>query len=578
MRACRVLAVLVSMTSASITDAQPRRPNIVVIVADDMGYADIGVHGSKDIPTPSVDALARGGVRFTDGYVSGPFCGPTRAGLLTGLYPQRFGQEFNISLVSAHRDVGLPLAQRTMADHLKAAGYRTALIGKWHLGTTPRFSPLRRGFDEFFGFLGGGHSYFNVGPDSNPLWDGNERVKSVGYLTDTLSARAVEFVRRNKAAPFFLYLAYNAVHTPLEASDKYLARFAHIADQQRRTYAAMLSAMDDGIGQVLAALREERLDGNTLIFFFSDNGGPVSAGGSPNGSSNVPLRGQKGQTYEGGIRVPFIVRWTGRVPAGRIDSRPVIQLDVLPTALAAAGVTVAPEQKFDGVNLLPFLTGAQAGAPHDALFWRLGGAMALRSGDWKLVKMYPGAGRDHPSQLTLAGAELFNLASDTSERNNLAAARPEKVAELSATWRRWNEQLAAPSWEPVAGYADAPRGCLDRSLPRPLSAYAGDWRGAFARSFPFSWSQGTDTAGTVTIGRDTTRVPARVLFASSDSVVVNVTESVRSGPAGGGAMVRMRFVAYVCEDELSGFLFITQPNGNVRRAPLSATRASPQSR
>lgn len=230
--------------------AQQRRPNIVVIVADDMGYGDLGAYGCRDIPTPNIDALAAGGIRFTDAYVSGPYCGPTRAGLLTARYPQRFGYEFNIGIMKAHEDAGLPVTERTLADHLKEAGYRTALIGKWHLGTAPQFFPTRRGFDEFFGFLGGNHSYVSPTPQFHPIYDGERIVQSISYLTDTLAARAVEFIGRNRARPFFLYLAFNAVHEPLQAPDRYVARFPGIADQTRRTYAAMLSAMDDGIGQI----------------------------------------------------------------------------------------------------------------------------------------------------------------------------------------------------------------------------------------------------------------------------------------------------------------------------------------
>lgn len=436
---------------AHISAAQTRPPNIVVFVADDMGYADIGVHGAQDIPTPNIDALAASGVRFTDGYVTGPYCGPTRAGLLTGRYPQRFGHEFNIGMGPAHAEVGLPLSERTMADHLKAAGYRTALFGKWHLGHAPRFFPMARGFDEFFGFLAGGHSYLGVGQPTNPIYDGNERATSITYLTDTLAGRAVEFITRNSARPFFLYLAFNAVHTPMQATDKYLARFPQIPNEQRRTYAAMLSAMDDGIGRTLATLRLQGLEENTLIFLFSDNGGP-STQGMPNGSSNGSLRGEKGTTWEGGIRVPFIISWKGRIPAANVDPRPVIQLDVLPTALAAAGITAQPEAQLDGVNLLPYLTGNLSDAPHKALYWRTGGLMAIRKGDWKLVKSYNGGIRDDPALLTLAGAELFNMRDDRDEKYNLAATNAEKMRELSADWQRWQGELVRPVWEPVGGY------------------------------------------------------------------------------------------------------------------------------
>lgn len=453
----RAFALLLALTgtgtslAAPAAVAQTRPPNIVVIVADDMGYADTGPYGSKDIPTPHIDALAAGGIRFTDAYVSGPYCSPTRAGLLTGRYPQRFGHEYNIGIAAVHRDAGLPLEEVTMADRLRSAGYRTALIGKWHLGAAPRFFPTRRGFDEFFGFLGGTHAYVAPTPERNPLFDGTSIVRdSPLYLTDTLAGRAVEFIQRNRERPFFLYLAFNAVHTPLQATPQYLARFSQVGDSTRRVYAAMLSAMDDGIGRTLAAIRDERLEENTLIFFFSDNGGPMDPA-TWNGSSNGVLRGDKGQTWEGGIRVPFIVRWKGRIAEGKTDARPIIQLDVLPTALAAAGVPVRPEWRLDGVNLLPLLTGISTDAPHDALYWRAGGVMAVRMGKWKLVRSYERGVADPVDSVKLEAAELFNLEDDVGESHNLAAQFPDKVKELAHSWRRWNAQLATPAWPPPPG-------------------------------------------------------------------------------------------------------------------------------
>jgi arylsulfatase A-like enzyme len=436
--------------SRSAAEAQRRPPNILVIVTDDMGYADIGVHGSKDIPTPNIDALAKGGIRFTNAYVSGPYCSPTRAGLLTGRYPQRFGHEFNLNF-PAHSDLGLPLSETTMADRLKAAGYRRALFGKWHLGFGDKFHPMARGFDEFFGFLAGSHSYVDAQAASrNPLIDGKKVVAETTYLTDALAGRAADFIKQQKSQPFFLYLAFNAVHVPLQATDKYLARFTHIADVQRRTYAAMLSAMDEGIGKTLAALRAEGLEENTLIFFFNDNGGPTMAGTTINGSSNAPLRGSKRQTWEGGIRVAFIIRWKGHLAEGKTEARPIIQLDVLPTALAAAGVKPQLQWKFDGVNLLPFLSGKMSGRPHEALYWRLGENMAIRKGDWKLVKTSERPLQDVDPAIfnDLSGAELYNLADDIGEKKNLAGAHPEKVKELAGAWQRWNKELAKPLWSP----------------------------------------------------------------------------------------------------------------------------------
>jgi arylsulfatase A-like enzyme len=453
----RIAVAAAALALAGIADAQTRPPNIVVIVADDMGYGDIGAYGGKDIPTPNVDALANAGVRFTDAYVSAPVCSPTRAGLLTGRYQERFGHEFNIGMVARNTDFGLALDERTIADRLKAAGYRTALVGKWHLGFAPQFYPMERGFDEFFGFLAGAHSYMSPAAASpNPVYDGRTPVREMAYLTDALADRAVELIHREKARPFFLYLAFNAVHVPMHATEKYLARFAHIADRQRRTYAAMLSAMDDGIGRTLAALREENLDEHTLVFFFSDNGGPTSAGGV-NGSTNGPLRGTKGQTYEGGIRVPFIIRWTGQVPAGKTDPRPIIQLDVLPTALAAAGVPIPSDWRLDGVNLLPFLTGGRADSPHEALYWRSGAMMAIRREDWKLVKVPERRTPTDTAQMPdLSGAELYNVREDIGETTNRAAARPDKVKELAEAWQRWNKELAPPRWPPPAALRETP--------------------------------------------------------------------------------------------------------------------------
>lgn len=457
LRRISVAAATLALALGGVAEAQTRRPNIVVIVADDMGYGDIGAYGGTDIPTPNIDALARAGVRFTDAYVSAPVCSPTRAGLLTGRYQERFGHEFNIGMVARDSDFGLAVEERTIADRLKAAGYRTALFGKWHLGFAPQFHPMERGFDEFFGFLAGSHSYMNpMVASPNPVFDGRARVAEMSYLTDALADRAVEFINRQKAEPFFLYLAFNAVHVPMQATEKYLARFAHIGDRQRRTYAAMLSAMDDGIGRTLAALRTANLDEHTLVFFFSDNGGPTTAGGI-NGSSNGPLRGSKGQTLEGGIRVPFVIRWTGHLPAGKADARPIIQLDVLPTAAAAAGIALQPEWRLDGVNLLPFLRGTAADAPHESLYWRSGAMMAIRKGDWKLVRVperrMP---MDTSAMSDLSGAELYNLKDDIGEGTNLAAAHPEKVKELGEAWQRWNKGLAPPRWPPPAALRGTP--------------------------------------------------------------------------------------------------------------------------
>ena len=438
-----LLACLSGLDAAAASEGARRRPNVVVIVGDDMGYADIGVHGCKDIPTPHIDSIAKNGVRCSSGYVTGPYCSPTRAALLTGRYQQRFGHEFNPGPPNdQNAEIGLSLNEKTMADRLRAAGYATGMVGKWHLGHVEKFNPVHRGFQEFFGFLGGGHPYFPTEVKNNPILRGTTVVEEKEYLTDAFAREAVSYVDRHKAEPFFLYLAFNAVHTPMHATPKYLERFKDIPEGNRRTYAAMMSAMDDAVGAVLAKLREEKLDEHTLVFFISDNGGPPA-----NASSNAPLNGRKATTWEGGIRVPFLVQWTGRLPAGKVYDHPVAQIDILPTALAAAGVKAEAEQKFDGVGLAPYLSGQQSRPPHEALFWRFGPQAAVRSGDWKLVKANANAARPL-RRPDVAQWQLYNLADDVGEQNDLAEKEPERVKELSAAWDKWNAELAPPAWDP----------------------------------------------------------------------------------------------------------------------------------
>ncbi len=423
------------------------KPNILVIVGDDMGYADVGVFGCKDIPTPNIDALAASGVRFPSGYVSGPYCSPTRAGLQTGRYQTRFGHEFNPSGAA-----GLPLTETTLANHLKTAGYVTGAVGKWHLGSLETMHPFKRGYDEFFGFLGGAHSYF----DAAGILRGTEAVKELDYTTDAFGREAVAFIERHKGEQWYLYLAFNAVHTPMHATDDRLAKFPNIADKQRRTYDAMMLAMDEAIGRVRKKLAETGLEQNTLVTFISDNGGPTMPGTTVNGSRNTPLRGSKRTTLEGGIHVPFIVSWPGHVKPGVYD-QPVIQLDLHATALAAAGIDPKPEWKLEGVNLLPFLIGEKTGAPHDALYWRFGQQMAIRVGDFKLVRYDLNAdtltGRRNQG---VTPSRLYNLREDIGETKDLAAGMPEKVKELQAKWDAWNTANAKPLWGEGATDSDGP--------------------------------------------------------------------------------------------------------------------------
>jgi arylsulfatase A-like enzyme len=431
--------------------AAPVKPNVLVILADDLGYGELGCQGfTREIPTPNIDRIASNGVRFTSGYVSGPYCSPTRAGFMTGRYQTRFGHEFNPGPAqSAPKTFGLSLGETTIANRLKAAGYTTGWFGKSHLGYEPEFHPLKRGFDEYYGFLGGAHSYLDASSDKgNPILRGTTPTTDIdGYTTDAFAREAVKFIDHHKSSPWFCYLAFNAVHAPLEATEKYLSRFPNIKENKRVRYAAMQSAMDDAVGSVLGKIRELGQEENTLIFFFSDNGGPSHQTTSGNG----PLRGVKAQTWEGGIRVPFMVQWKGRIPAGKMDDRPVIQLDIYPTALAAAGVMVKPKWKLDGVNLLPYLTGEQSGAPHEALYWRFGPQVAIRKGDWKLVKGVGSVGVqgvERRAQSNMEGAELYDLGKDIGEKTNLADQEPAKVKELAADWDRWNSENVDAKWIP----------------------------------------------------------------------------------------------------------------------------------
>jgi arylsulfatase A-like enzyme len=434
-----VLAIMVAAGATAADDPPPgpgkrqrdTRPNIVLIVADDLGYADVGFHGCKDIPTPNLDALARSGVRFTDGYVSGPYCSPTRAGLLTGRYQQRFGHEFNPG-PNPNTEAGLPLDQVTLADRLKSAGYATGMVGKWHLGNSEKQHPLSRGFDEFYGFLGGAHSYFPEQGNPQPIFRGRRPIEENEYLTDAFSREAAAYVERHRDEPFFLYYTFNAVHTPMHATEKYLDRFPNITQPKRKSYAAMLSAMDDAVGKLTAALDKHNLRENMLIAFISDNGGPTQA----NASDNSPLNGVKATVWEGGVRVPFVITWPAKLTAGKTYRNPVIQLDLSPTILAAAGAKIdADSAKFDGVNLLPYLAGDLKESPHRELFWRFGSQWAVRSGDYKLT-----FARDATSP------QLFNLASDIGESQNLADHKPEIVQQLTARWQEWNKDNEEPRW------------------------------------------------------------------------------------------------------------------------------------
>jgi len=420
-------------------------PNVLIIVADDLGYADLGFQGSKEIPTPHLDKLAAESIRCTSGYVPHPFCSPTRASLLTGRYQHRFGHENNPAWLPADRNAGLPLDQITFPQVMKKAGYLTGAVGKWHLGAHPDFHPNRRGFDEYWGLLGGGHMYFPTNKGgveyTIPLDRNGKEAPFTNYLTAQIGMEAAAFVRRHAGAvkPWLLYLAFNAPHTPLQAPEDWLAKLAAIKDERRRAYAAMVAAMDDAIGEVLQALQSSGQERNTLLFFISDNGGPnLPAPNSPAFTDNSPLRGHKGAVYEGGIRVPFLVKWPARLKGGRTYDAAVSAMDFLATAAAAAGAPLPNDRPMDGVNLLPYLAGEQTGAPHEFLFWRSGGPggnYAARMGPWKYVR------------LKEKEPELYNLTADIGETKNVAADHPQVLAQMRAAVAAWDQQTIAPIFE-----------------------------------------------------------------------------------------------------------------------------------
>ncbi len=429
-----LLAPLAALHAAG---APASKPNILVILADDLGYGDVGFNGCKDIPTPNLDTLAKSGVRCTSGYVTHPFCSPTRAGLLSGRYQQRFGHENNPAWLPESTVAGLPLSQTTLPQVLKTTGYVTGCVGKWHLGAHPQFHPNRRGFDEYFGLLGGGHVYFPGVKGSVeyqiPMDRNGKPEPLTEYLTTAIAREGSSFITRHKGQSWFLYLTFNAPHTPLQVTDPLMERVKHISDQTRRSYAGLVVGLDDAVGEVMKALKESGQQQNTLVFFLSDNGGPVSV----THSDNMPLRGAKGDVFEGGIRVPFVVSWPGRLPQGKDYAQPVISLDVFATAAELTGANVPASHTLEGADILPYLTGRQTGAPHDRLFWRAGGGarFAVREGDWKLV-----GGQNGKTQ-------LFNLATDLGESEDLAASQPEVLSRLSRAYAGWNKDNIAPLFE-----------------------------------------------------------------------------------------------------------------------------------
>ncbi len=423
------------------------KPNIILVISDDAGYSDFGFNGGDQIPTPHLDKLAYEGVICNQGYVTASVCGPSRSGLIVGRYQQRFGAECNCAAVPTpgytKDDFGVDTSECTIADGLKGAGYNTMMIGKWHLGEELQYHPLKRGFDEFYGFLGGSRSYWpikNPGKGSAMMRDYkalNEQ-EEIKYTTDDMTDAAIDFIKRKKDKPFFIFLSYNAVHTPMHAKEEDIEQFTEITHKNRRIYAAMTKSMDGNIGRVMKVLKDYNLDDNTMIVFINDNGGPTN-----NSSINRPLRGYKGSYWEGGIRVPFVIKWPGKLPAGSHYDQPVSTLDLMPMMLAAAGAKHAGK-KLDGVNLLPYLRGENKGKPHEYLFWRLWRTAAVRKDDWKLLRI-----AEDPlskEKKLLLPLMLFNLKNDPGETTNVADKYPKIAKDLLAALENWEKELAPPRW------------------------------------------------------------------------------------------------------------------------------------
>ena len=468
-----LLAAGISCIHSFAAPQSSSKPNIVLIVADDLGYADVlfNPQHPKEVTTPHLDALAKESVICRQGYVTGHVCSPTRAGLMTGRYQQRLGL-----YTGGEAGSGLPMSEKIFPQYFKPAGYATCQLGKWHLGPDLAWSPALRGFDEVFGFLGrGAHDYFKLNDPDDPIYRGTTPLKESGYLTDRLGEEAVAFIGRQKANPFFLYLAFNAVHAPLQAPADEIAKF-NTGNTDRNTLLAMGKRMDDAVGNVVAKLKSEGVWENTLLFFISDNGGPLAQT-----AVNTPLRGGKHQDYEGGIRVPFLVCWPGKLKPG--ESQAVLSsLDFLPTALAVAGQPLPKDKALDGINLLPILRG-ETPAPTRNLFWSSAdeGWWAVRSGDWKLVGEKARIG-------------LFGLSKDVSEANDLAKTMPEKVAELTKLHDAWLAEMPNPIKDGAKRYGmPEPEGTKAKkpkterkkkdAAPAPAAASAASASGVVIESF-----------------------------------------------------------------------------------------------
>lgn len=437
-----------------------KKPNIIIILTDDQGYRDTGCYGCKDFKTPHIDSLAASGVKFTQGYVTHPYCSPSRAGILSGRYQQSFGHEHNPRYDEDNLTIGIDIKTPLMPTYFKQSGYRTAAIGKWHVGEGQPFRPITRGFDHFWGFLGGGHDYWKVKANgtnySSPIWiDQTPSGTQLSYLTDDLTDAAIRFIQKKESEPFLIYLAYNAPHSPNQAKPADLKRNAGIQHQGRRRYAAMMTAVDDNVGRIIDTLEQNQLRENTLIFYLSDNGGRKAL------ADNRPLRGNKGWLYEGGIRVPFILSYPAKIKAGQVNHQPISSLDILPTSLSA--IKRQPAQKLDGMNILDLIKEDHKPTQR-TLHWRCSGGdgFALRQGAWKLIR-----------DVYHTEPELYNLSLDPEERKNLAKQYPEKLKQLLDLHKQWNLTLEKPRWN--EGHTKGTRIEWQTAKPNGYRVYGKAW-------------------------------------------------------------------------------------------------------
>lgn len=421
--------------STSEVDSKKEKPNIIVVLTDDQGWADVGFNGGTDIPTPNLDEMAEEGVIFSNGYVSHPYCSPSRAGLLTGRFQARFGHDCNMPYNTVNDEsIGTPLSEIMISEALKAHGYRTSAIGKWHVGDHPDLHPPKHGFDHWFGFPGGGMNYW--GKSKGPLqtiFRNGVKVpeEELTYLTDDFTNEAINFINEKSDKPFFMYLAYNAPHAPNHALKKYLEETKHIEYGGRSVYGAMVNAVDNGVGRIDAALEAKGIKDNTIFVFLSDNGGRGEF------ADNRPNRGYKGMLFEGGIKVPFFIRWPEQIKGKQVYNNMVSSLDLFPTFIDAIGQDPKKQNQLDGKSLLPYISNEIKTAPHNMLFWRSVGGYeyAVRKDDYKLYK-------SASKEKTL----LFNLKEDSYERHDVASQHPELIAELEAEYSKWDAKNIAPGW------------------------------------------------------------------------------------------------------------------------------------